>query len=281
MALSPARPETLHARLTRELERFRETGLLVAMSAGVDSCTLAALAHEVLGERMLAVTLKAESTAREEVEDAERFARTHGVPHRTVVHSELADPAYVANDGERCYHCRKNMGVELLALAAAEGLGAIAMGVVLDDFDEHRPGLRAAREAGILFPLVEADVTKADVRALAERLGLEVAERPSNACLSSRIAFGLEVTDARLRQVEEAERAVRRLAGVSQVRVRHHDAIARVEVAPAEREAVLAQAEAVNEALKALGFTFVALDLEGYRSGAMNEVLGLDAIGED
>lgn len=251
----------------------RKDGLLVAMSGGVDSCTLAYLAQEVLGDRALAVTLDAESTARVEIEAARRFAGTHGLHHRVVDHSELADPDYVKNDPTRCYHCRKTMGTQLQAVAEAEGIATIAMGVVTDDYGEHRPGLTAAKEAGIWFPYVEAGISKASVRELADSLGLEVADRPSNACLSSRIAYGLEVTEDRLAQVEAAEAAVRDLVGVRQVRVRHHGKVARIEVAPEAREAVLAEAEAVTRAIKDAGFSFVSLDLLGYRTGSMNAVL--------
>lgn len=251
----------------------RQDGLIVAMSGGVDSCTLAYLAQATLGDKALAVTLDAESTARVEIDTARRFAETHGLRHRLVDHSELSDPDYVKNDPLRCYHCRKTMGTELNALAEAEGFGTIAMGVVTDDYGEHRPGLRAAKEAGIWFPYVEAGISKATVRDLAAELGLEVADRPSNACLSSRIAYGLEVTEERLRQVEAAEQAVRDLTGADQVRVRHHGKIARIEVAPDRREDVLAKAEAITAALKEVGFSFVSMDLIGYRTGSMNAVL--------
>ncbi len=251
----------------------RQDGLLVAMSGGVDSCTLAYLAQGTLGDRALAVTLDAESTARAEIDAARRFAEAHDLNHRIVDHSELSDPDYVKNDPQRCYHCRKTMGSQLTAVADAEGIGTMAMGVVTDDYGEHRPGLRAASEAGIWFPYVEAGISKATVRRLADHLGLEVADRPSNACLSSRIAYGLEVTEERLAQVETAEQAVRDLVGVRQVRVRHHGKVARIEVAPEAREAVLAEADAVARAIKDAGFSYVSLDLLGYRTGSMNAVL--------
>lgn len=270
--MAPVTPVDVRSRL-EPLLADRRDGLLVAMSGGVDSCTLAYLAQEVLGDRALAVTLDAESTARVEIDVARRFAETHGLQHRIVDHSELADPDYVKNDPLRCYHCRKTMGTQLQAVAQDHGIATIAMGVVTDDYGEHRPGLRAAKEAGIWFPYVEAGISKQDVRDLADRLGLEVADRPSNACLSSRIAYGLEVTEERLRQVEDAEQAIRDLVDVRQVRVRHHGKIARIEVAPEARRAVLAQAEDVTRALKQVGFSFVSLDLLGYRTGSMNAVL--------
>lgn len=245
------------------------------MSGGVDSCTLAAVAHEILGDQMLAITLSAESSSSQEIEDATRFARTHGIPHEVRTHSELEDPDYVRNDLLRCYHCRKGMAGALQAAAGEHGLETIAMGVVPDDQGEHRPGIRAAREAGIWFPLVEAEVAKAEVREIASTMGLEVHDKPSNACLSSRIAYGLEVTEPRLRRIEAAEALIRETCEIRQVRVRYHEGdVARIEVAPAARGSVLAHADEITAELKELGFTFVALDLLGYRSGAMNESIG-------
>lgn len=256
-----------------ELFRRRGGGVLVAMSGGVDSCTLAALAREALGDEVLAVTLDAESSARREVEDARAFAREHGIPHEVVDHSELADPDYRANRPDRCYHCRDGMTDRLDEVAAEAGLDHVAMGYTPEDRDRHTPGRRAAREAGAWFPYVQADVGEDEVRALAEAMGLEVADRPSNACLSSRIPYGSEVTEDKLDEVERAERAVREVAGVEQVRVRHHDDVARIEVPPGDRERLLAHAGPVSQRLEAIGFTFVAMDLLGYRTGAMNEAL--------
>lgn len=261
---------------TRLAERFRERadeGVLVAMSGGVDSCTLAAIAHEAIGDAMLAVTLDAESSAERELEDAVSFARERGLPHEVVEHSELADPDYRANTPSRCYHCREGMMDRLTDVAERDGLGHVAMGYVPDDRLDHTPGRRAAKEAGAWFPYVDADVAKDEVRAVAEAMQLPVADRPSNACLSSRVPYGSEVTADKLAEIEAAERAVREIADVDQVRVRHHDDVARVEVPPAERETLLGRAEEITEELEDVGFTFVALDLLGYRTGAMNEAL--------
>jgi len=242
---------------------------LIAMSAGVDSCTLAHVAQELHGEGALAVTLSTESTSTEELADARSFAIEHRVRHRVIAHSELADPAYVANRLDRCYHCRRGMAEALWEVARSTGHGWIAMGVVTDDLAEHRPGLQAAREAGIRFPFVEAAIDKRTVRAIARQRGLKVALRPANACLSSRIEPLLPVTRGRLRQIERAERAVRELSGVTLVRVRHHGEHARIEVLPEDRGRVLARAAAVGRALRDLGFDRVGLDLAGYRSGSM------------
>lgn len=271
-------PETQPAgldRLRNVLDQARSEGILVAMSGGVDSCTLAAVAFQVLGEEaMLAVTLDAESNAQRELEDARAFAAAEGIPHRVVDHTELADPAYRENTPMRCYHCRDGMTDRLEAVADEEDLGRIGMGYLPDDAMQHTPGRRAAREAEAWFPYVEAGVDKQAVRGIAEHLSLSVADRPSNACLSSRIPYGSEVTGRKLEQVERAEEAVRSVTGVEQVRVRHHGDVARVEVLPQQRRCLLDHAEEVTARLEDVGFTYVSMDLRGYRTGAMNEALG-------
>lgn len=263
--------EPARARLEEELTG-REGGVLVAMSGGVDSCTLAYMAEQLRGD-VLAVTLDAESNAQRELEDAVRFAREHGLEHEVADHSELEDPDYRENTPMRCYHCRDGMLDRLQEIAEERGLDHIAMGYLPDDDLEHTPGRRAAREAGAWFPYVEADVDKDAVRRLAEAEDLSVADRPSNACLSSRIPYGSEVTEAKLSDVEKAERAVRSIVGLRQVRVRHHGEVARIEVPPDQRERLVEHAEAITQQLEEIGFTFVAMDLLGYRTGAMNEAL--------
>lgn len=271
--MSPDETLETRRRLTHRLQQRASGGVLVAMSGGVDSCTLAAIAHQALGERMLAVTLDAESNAARELEDALAFAEEQGIPHRVVEHSELADPAYRENTPARCYHCREGMMERLQVVADEESLEHVAMGYVPDDRLDHTPGRRAAREAGAWFPYVEADVDKDRVRAIADAMELPVADRPSNACLSSRVPYGSEVTAEKLSAVEQAEATVRDIAGVEQARVRHHDEVARIEVPPEQRERVLDHAEQITAELKEIGFTFVAVDLLGYRTGAMNEAL--------
>lgn len=271
--MAKAQTDDARRRLHALLADRADGGVLVAMSGGVDSCTLAAIAHEALGDDMLAVTLDAESNARRELEDAIAFAEEHGLPHTVVEHSELADPEYRENRPDRCYHCRDGMTDALDEVADREGIEHVAMGYLPDDQLDHTPGRRAARQAGAWFPYVEADVDKDQVRRIADAMGLEVADRPSNACLSSRIPYGTEVTEDKLDEVEQAERAVREAVGVEQVRVRHHGDVARVEVLPDQREALLENAEEVTGRLREVGFAFVAMDLLGYRTGALNEAV--------
>lgn len=266
-------PTSALAELREAIADRGSQGLMVAMSGGVDSCTLAAVAHDVLGDRMLAVTLDAESSADHEVEAAQAFARQRSIPHRVVEHAELEDPDYVANTPLRCYHCREGMADALFEIAEEEELATVAMGYLPDDAADHTPGRLAARKAGAWFPYADAGIGKDQVRAIADELDLPVAERPSNACLSSRIPYGQAVTAEKLEQVEQAEATVRDLAGVEQVRVRHHGDVARIEVEPGDRAALVEVAGEVTAELKALGFTWVAMDLAGYRTGAMNEAL--------
>jgi len=264
-------PEQALDRLTRLLGE-REGGVLVAMSGGVDSCTLAWVADRAPG-RALAVTVDAESSADREVEAARAFAREHELDHRVVEHSELDDEDYRRNAPDRCYHCRDGLVDRLQEVAEEAGLEHVAMGYLPDDEADHTPGRVAARQRGAWFPYVDAGIDKDQVRDLAEHAGLDLADRPSNACLSSRIPWGEEVTEAKLERIEAGERAVREIAGVEQVRVRHHGRLARVEVDPEERQRLLACADEVHEALREVGFTWVALDLAGYRTGALNEAL--------
>lgn len=246
--------------------------VLVAMSAGVDSCTLAAEAQRVLGDRARAVTVHAESTPARETRDAVAFAEQHGIEHQVVEHSELADPAYVRNDRMRCFHCRKNMTHVLEGVAARAGGATVVMGYTVSDTRDWRPGRLAAGQAGVRFPYIEADMDKDDVRALADRRGLEVADRPANACLSSRIPYGEPVTEEKLRQIETAEDALHRL-GFDAVRVRHHGTVARIEVPPEDVPRLVGMRQRVDAAVRNAGFTFVSVDLAGYRSGSMNQLL--------
>lgn len=248
--------------------------LLVAYSGGVDSGLVARIAHDALGPDALAVIADAESLSRRELDEALDEAREIGIRVEVVRVSELANPSYASNPADRCYFCRKELGAELRPLAARLGFDVIADGVNVSDLGDHRPGIRAMDEEGFWHPLVDAGLAKADVRALARRLGLSFADKPSNACLSSRIAYGEVITLEKLRRVESAEEAVRAL-GFPVVRVRAHEGIARIEV-PLEDVPRLVEpgvAERVVAALREAGFVHVTVDLRGYRSGSMNEGL--------
>lgn len=246
-------------------------GLLVALSGGVDSAVLLALAAQALGpRRVVAVTGGSASLAAEEHEDARRVARFVGVEHRVVPTAELHRPGYVANAGDRCYHCRTELFDVLTRVGAELGIAAIAYGAIVDDLGESRPGMRAASERGVLAPLLSAGMDKAEVREIAAELGLPVSEKPAAACLSSRIPVGSEVTAEKLSQVERAERSLRELH-FRIFRVRHHGEIARLEIGEGELERFLDPdvRRRVLHAVREAGFRFVALDLDGYRTGSV------------
>lgn len=245
--------------------------VVVAYSGGVDSAFLTAVAHDVLGEDALAVTAVSPSLARREREGAAALARRYGWQHRIVETHEVERPEYARNAADRCYWCKDEL-FEVLAPIAAERGAAIAVGTNTDDLGDHRPGLRAARERAVRSPLVDAGMSKADVRALAAGLGLPVADKPASPCLASRVAYGVEVSPERLRRVDAAEEAVRAL-GFDVLRVRDHGDLARVEV-PVEDFARAASLRAqMHERLAGLGFKFVTLDLGGFRSGSLNAAL--------
>jgi uncharacterized protein len=276
---SPRFPEGLDRRRRRALERLRACrGVVVALSGGVDSAALLCLALEALGhERVLAATGRSPSLAPEELDDARRVARRLGARHEVVETREIDLPAYRANRGDRCYHCRTELFRLLTSLAAERGLERVALGAIADDATDFRPGMRAARESRVVAPLLEAGIGKEDVRAIAAEAGLEVHDKPAAACLASRIPPGTEVTAARLAQVEAAESALRDL-GFRGFRVRHHGQVARVELRRADlaRLADPDLRKEMAEAVKAAGFRFVAADLEGYRTGSLNPDGGPD-----
>ena len=248
--------------------------LIVAYSGGVDSAFLAWMAQEVLGKKMLAVIADSASLARTHLEDALVFARERAIPVEVVETQELENPAYVRNDSMRCFHCKDELFTVLERYREAHGFDAIAYGVNADDAGDFRPGQQAARQHHVLAPLLEAGLNKADVRELARRADLRVWDKPASACLSSRMEYGRPVTPEALSVIERGEDALRAL-GFRQFRVRHHGEIVRIEIAREELSRALTpeMASEFTATFKRLGFKFVTLDLEGFRSGSMNQLL--------
>jgi uncharacterized protein (TIGR00268 family) len=246
--------------------------VLVAFSGGVDSAVVAAIAHDALGEDAVACTAKSETLPEAELDDAFAVAEEIGIRHETTSFSELDDPAFVENDGDRCYHCRTMRLGELFDTARRLGIETVCDGTNADDPGEgHRPGLRAVEELDAYSPLLEHDITKAEVRAIADHFDLSVADKPSMACLSSRIPTGLAVTEERLSRVEQAEELLRTW-GFEQFRVRDHDGLARIEVGEEELPRALDPdfVRAAREHLLECGFDHVTLDLEGYATGSVS-----------
>ncbi|HEY8493399.1 MAG TPA: ATP-dependent sacrificial sulfur transferase LarE [Myxococcota bacterium] len=275
MSAPPVVDPSLRAKEAALFERLRAAGrVLVAFSGGVDSSYLAWAAHRALGAGALAVTAVSPSYPAAHRRVAEEVVRTVGLRHRFVETHEMERPAYRANAPDRCYHCKSELFEVLGALRDELGFDAVAYGVNTDDTGDFRPGHRAAAERGVLSPFLDVGLSKAEIRALSRAAGLPTADLPASACLSSRLPYGTEVTPERLAQVEEGEERLRAL-GFRQVRLRHHGELARIEVAPGELPHALdpAVARAIVAAIKPLGFRYVSLDLEGYRTGSLNEVL--------
>ena len=263
-----------YSHLTARLRSLGRT--LVAYSGGVDSAFLAWAAHQTLGPAMLAVIADSPSLARAQLKDAIVFAEEQGIPLEVVATSEFERPEYVRNDGSRCFHCKDELFTVMENLASQRGFDAIAYGVNVDDQGDFRPGQQAARQHRVATPLLDAELSKQEIRDLARRAGLRIWDKPASACLSSRIEYGRPVTRQALSAVEQGEDALRAL-GFRQFRVRHHGDIVRIEVAADELPRALAPAMAAEftRTFKALGFKFVTLDLEGFRSGSMNALLPL------
>jgi uncharacterized protein len=253
-------------------------GALVAFSGGVDSTLVLAVAHEVLGARAVALTAHSPSVPEAERVEARALARQIGARHLEVASGEGDDPRYRANGTDRCYYCKSELYRLCADAARREGLAVILDGFNADDRSDHRPGHQAASEAGVRSPLAEAGLSKAEVRAWSEALGLPTWDKPQMACLASRLPYGVEVTPERLAQVERAEAAVR-AAGLRTFRVRYHGDIGRLEVAAEELPAALARTGELAQAIKGAGFKLATLDLEPFRSGRMNELAGLPVLG--
>ena len=265
----------INAKLERLRALLRETGgIAIAFSSGVDSTFLLKVAHEELGERVVAVTARSHSFPKREQDEAAAFCVREGIRQVVVDSEELAIPGFCQNPTNRCYLCKKELFTKILEIARAEGLSAVAEGSNMDDLGDYRPGLQAVRELGIRSPLREARLTKDEIRTLSRCMGLPTWNKPSFACLASRFPYGEEITVERLARVERAEQYLLDF-GFGQVRVRSHGDLARIEVSPADIPRLAARADAIAAMFKEFGFAYTTLDLQGYRTGSMNEGLGL------
>jgi uncharacterized protein len=256
--------------ILRSLER-----VAVAFSAGVDSTFVLKVALETLGpENVVAVTGRSDSLAEGEFEAAHRLAAEMGADHVVLETDEFQDPNYLANPVNRCYFCKTELYTKLDGFIAERGLNAAVNGINADDYADHRPGIQAAREHSVRAPCAEAGLTKADIRALSEQMGLPTFDKPASPCLSSRVQYGEEITPAKLKQIERAESFLRSL-GFRECRVRHHNNLARIEVPTDEIEAISRSdlRAKIDTAFREYGYAYVTLDLRGFRSGSMNEVL--------
>lgn len=272
-------PNPLQTKLDRLDARLRELEtVLVAYSGGTDSAFLAWRAFRVLGSNMLAVIADSASLPRAELDAALAFTREHSIPTHILQTTELANPDYIRNDSQRCFHCKDELFTQMEATRITLGFRYLAYGMNLDDKGDFRPGQQAAAMHHAAAPLVDAGLSKAEIRALAQNAGLRVWNKPASACLSSRIEYGRPVTAGTLHQVEQAEAALHAL-GFAQIRVRHHGELARIEIDRNDlpRALSLGALDAITRGVRAAGFTYVTLDTEGYRSGSMNDTLSQES----
>ena len=272
-----------------KLERLRASlreisSAAVAFSSGVDSTFLLRVAHEELGNCVVAVTIRSHTFPKRELDESAAFCRAEGVRHEIIDSDELDIPGFAENQPDRCYHCKKAIFSKIIEFAQANGLAAVLEGANVDDDGDYRPGRRAIRELGrdgarpsqvyVASPLHDAGLTKAEIRTLSKNIGLPTADKPSFACLASRFPYGERITAAGLDRVERAEQWLMDAGlGLTQLRVRSHGDMARIEVPPADIPHVAACAAKIAAAFKELGFAYVALDLQGYRTGSLNEIL--------
>ncbi len=257
--------------LLRNIIRSMES-VIVAFSGGVDSTLLARIAFDELGEKSLAITAKSETYPSLEIEKAVEIANQIGIKQEIIISEELDMPEFSENPVNRCYYCKKELFSKLLDIAKDRGFKYVLEGSNYDDLNDYRPGMQAIDELGIRSPLREAGLTKAEIREISKNLGLPTWNKPSFACLSSRFPYGTQITREKLKTVGEAEMFLRSL-GVSQIRVRHHDQIARIEVVDEEMDIIFRNRHKIVGKLRELGYNYITLDLQGYRTGSMNEVL--------
>lgn len=270
------------ARLDHMRSILRELGrVAVAFSAGVDSTFVLKVAADTLGvENVIAVTGESDSVPADEFAEAGRLAAMIGVRHEVIRTQEFQDPNYLANPTNRCYFCKTELYSKLDDFIARHGLRAAINGVNADDLGDYRPGLQAAKEHNVRAPAAEAGLTKADIRVLSARMGLPTFDKPASPCLSSRVQYGETITPQKLRMIEAAEKFLREVLGLRECRVRHHDTLARIEVPP-ERIADLMQPDVrgrIERAFREFGYTYVSMDLRGFRSGSMNEVIAFGKV---
>lgn len=255
------------------VEWFAKNGdkAVVALSGGVDSAVVALAAKKALGKNAIAITADYKTLAEEELATARQVAKEIGIGHKVIEYDELENPEFVKNDSMRCYHCRTELGQHLVQEAKKAGMSLIVDGTNADDLTDYRPGIRALRENGVRSPMVELGIAKSEIREIAKRFGLSVYDRPSNACLASRIPTGDEVTYGKLQRIERAEIIVKTVFGVRQVRVRDHGELARIEVGKDELQKLfdVDKLALLDDKLKELGFKFVSIDAAGYKTGKL------------